>query len=1007
MTDLNSIVARLTARNSARSEADVQSDLKHLLLSAPLNLAEDNLDVRLEPHVGGRRRIDIEVGLTVIEVKKDLRIGNVRSDAVVQLAGYVESRQAKYGCRYVGVLTDGVDWACYQLAGGVLHQVSELGLRGDAADVERLLSWLEGVLATTRDVKPTPDMIRQRLGAQSSAYQLDRATLASLYKANHQVPEVKTKRLLWSKLLSSALGTQFEDSDDLFVEHTLLVNSAEIIAHAVIGFDVQHIAARVLLGGEQFDDSQVYGVVERDFFDWACEVSGGEEFVRALARRLSRFDWSDVEHDVLKVLYESVITPETRKKLGEYYTPDWLAHQVVETVVTDPLDQRILDPSCGSGTFLFHAIRRYLDAAKRRRWKTKDTLDRLTRSVIGMDLHPVAVTLARVTYLLAIGRGRLAEGRGAIRVPVFLGDSMQWRKQKKDLLNEHELRIVADDDRELVPPEFCFPLDLLKDPQRFDALVNELAELSASRATSAVPAITTLLSRHGVRKDFYGMITSTFAVMCRLHDEGRDHVWGYYIRNLARPEWLSQDDNKVDTLIGNPPWLAFRHMPGDMQTNFREMCAARGLWHGAKVATHQDLSALFVVRAIELYLTQGGRFGFVMPSSVIDQNRQHYKGFRSARFSRDGLELHCVFDQPWDLKRLRPHFFPITASVVFGARQDLPQAMPDAETWRGRLPNAHGSWDEVEGAILRSTTPSATTAGASSPYAARFRQGATIMPRFLFMVERKKAGPLGHARGLASVRSMRSAGEKAPWKDLPSHEGVVESIFVRPTYLGECVLHYRTRPALNAVIPRDKKGIMDGATPRLDQYPELAKWWRSAEAVWLGNRSSDRLALVDRLNFHGGLDSQFPAPAIRVVYGTSGMHVVAAKIEDERAIIDHSLYWASAASDDEALYLCAILNSAATTRAVRPLMAFGKDERHIHKFVWKLPIAEYDPVDPTHQRLVELARKVEEVAASVEIPDGLHFATARRRIRDRLASSPEAMEIEMTVAPILGVARIW
>jgi hypothetical protein len=46
--------------------------------------------------------------------------------------------------------------------------------------------------------------------------------------------------------------------------------------------------------------------------------------------------------------------------------------------------------------------------------------------------------------------------------------------------------------------------------------------------------------------------------MCRLHDEGRDHIWGYYIRNLARPMWLSRDKNRVDILIGNPPWLAYR-----------------------------------------------------------------------------------------------------------------------------------------------------------------------------------------------------------------------------------------------------------------------------------------------------------------------------------------------------------------------------------------------------------------------------------------------------------------
>ena len=99
-------------------------------------------------------------------------------------------------------------------------------------------------------------------------------------------------------------------------------------------------------------------MVEQDFFDWPLEVEGGPEFVRALTRRLARFEWATVEQDVLKTLYESVITPETRKRLGEYYTPDWLAQLVVEEAIDAPLNTRALDPACGSGTFLFHAVRR-------------------------------------------------------------------------------------------------------------------------------------------------------------------------------------------------------------------------------------------------------------------------------------------------------------------------------------------------------------------------------------------------------------------------------------------------------------------------------------------------------------------------------------------------------------------------------------------------------------------------------------------------------------------------
>lgn len=129
--------------------------------------------------------------------------------------------------------------------------------------------------------------------------------MRAIYNDHRDEPTVVLKRELWAKLLTSALGTQFTNTDELFLEHTLLVNSAEIIAHLVLGLNGTDIAPETRLAGDLFVAAGVYGVVDRDFFDWVIEVPGGAGFISSLARRLSRFDWPHVEHDVLKVLYES------------------------------------------------------------------------------------------------------------------------------------------------------------------------------------------------------------------------------------------------------------------------------------------------------------------------------------------------------------------------------------------------------------------------------------------------------------------------------------------------------------------------------------------------------------------------------------------------------------------------------------------------------------------------------------------------------------------------------
>ncbi|MGW3363676.1 N-6 DNA methylase [Streptosporangium canum] len=1004
--ELQALLERLANRDQLRSEATLQSDIRQLLLTGGLNLAEHDLDVALETQVGDRRRIDVEVGFTVIEVKKDLRSVTVLKAAEKQLAGYVRTRSEQTGQRYVGILTDGTVWRAYHLRDDELAEATRFEVKPSRPDLTSLLAWLEGVLATRKGVRPTPAEIVARLGANSASYALDRAVLGALYAEHRDTPTVQLKRELWSKLLRSALGTQFTDEDELFLEHTLLVNSAEVIAHLVLGLDVTDMQPATLLGGQRFDLAQIYGVVEADFFDWVLEVPGGDSFVRTMARRLARFDWANVEHDVLKVLYESVIGTETRKRLGEYYTPDWLADQVIADAVTDPLNQRVLDPSCGSGTFLFHAVRRHLAAADEAGVPLAAALSGLTNHVLGIDLHPVAVALARVTYLLAIGRDRLVdERRGPISVPIYLGDSMQW-SQRVDLFTEGYLLISAGTGSQILEDELRFPDHLLADAGRFDRLISELASLaSKKRAPGTVPALTALFKRLAIAEEDQPAIKDSFGVLCRLQDEDRDHIWSYYIRNLVRPIWLSRLENRVDVIVGNPPWLSYRHMPRDMQDVFRKMSEDRGLWHGKSVATHQDLSGLFVARTIQQYLKIDGSFAFVLPNAALD--RGYFSGFRSGKYSDGSHQLTVAFTGSWDLRRIRPHFFPRGGAVVFGRRTDnAPHVLPvQTIRWTGTLPRGADSWEIASIHLKReqsSLVTSEDVAEGSSPYADRFTNGATVFPRILFFVEAQPAGPLGLGAGRRPVRSTRSSTEKPPWKNLPTREGVVESEFIRPMLLGENVLPYRLLPAREAVLPVEGNKLLTGGNSRLDFYPGVADWWQRSEQLWNEHRTSERLTLSERLDFRRGLSDQIPATPLRVVYSKAGMHVAAALVDNPNAIIENTLYWGTVTSREEGLYLCAILNNPALTQLVRPLMAYGKDERHIDKQVWKLPIPLFEGTNPIHQRLADLGGKEADLVAQLELNEKGNFVVLRRRAREALAAGSHSNEVASIIAELLG-----
>ena len=423
------------------------------------------------------------------------------------------------------------------------------------------------------------------------------------------------------------------------------------------------------------------------------------------------------------------------------------------------------------------------------------------------------------------------------------------------------------------------------------------------------------------------------------------------------------------------------------------------------MATHQDLSALFVARTTQQYLAEGGSFAFVMPNAVLD--RGYYAGFRAGNYPDSTDPIAVRFTGSWDLRRLRPHFFPRGAAVVFGQRSttQFGTPLPSKTTrWTGQLPRDNDTWDVVSGHIAQHDADLVVhdEEMIGSPYGKRFAQGATIVPRVLFMVEKQQSGPLGLAAGRQTVRSARSSTEKKPWKELVSLVGVVETEFIRPTLLGESVLPFRVLPPRYAVLPLESTELLDGEHARLDRYPGLADWWRRAEQLWLYHRSSDRLSLRERLDFRRGLTDQLPIPPLRIIYGASGMHVVAALIENPTAICEHKLYWGAVANHAEGFYLCSILNSPLITDLVRPFMSYGKDERDIDKNVWKLPIPVFDGNNPTHRRLSELGGQCTDLVADLDLADSGNFVTLRRRVRAALAADPTAAEINEIVLELLA-----
>lgn len=358
-SDLHEIVVELVSR-PGHEKVRV---LLHKLLTD--GLGAKSRDITFEQQTKTfdvRGRIDALLGRTVIELKSDLR----KEAFDAQLAGYLKERRATTGRDFVGIVTDGATFSVHELAEDGETLVELGALTPDPDDPGRLLSWLESVVALQDRLPPDVPRIRIELGRESVLYARAMRELEALWNRLADEPEVILKRQLWDRLLRVAYGTEI-DAPELFLQHTYLVILAKAVATAALAQRMPD-TGRDLLDGRAFRDLGILNAVDADFFDWLLSDDQGDALVLRIAMQAQRFDLGAIDVDVLKGLYESLIDPAQRHDLGEYYTPDWLAARICAVAIDAPLTQRVIDPACGSGTFLFHALRRWSPPLANRVW---------------------------------------------------------------------------------------------------------------------------------------------------------------------------------------------------------------------------------------------------------------------------------------------------------------------------------------------------------------------------------------------------------------------------------------------------------------------------------------------------------------------------------------------------------------------------------------------------------------------------------------------------------------
>lgn len=896
---------------------------------------------------------------------------------------------------WLGVLSDGRNWHVWTWRkDGRTAEVWQSSLHAVRGQEHELVIWMRQCLYRTygRPVVPDnpyeslfqPYLMRLRVIGHRREPAIGRDVIRT----------IRTQRKLWYEMLQgSGIVPSDEQSFELFINHSFLVTVARAVISATTSNTPQNPS-------ESLSDG---------FVSWITLSEEGAEWAEQVFSTAHRFDWRSQPRDVLREMYEAVIDVRDRKIFGEYYTPDWLAGMIVERVcdldwcqqsIHKAIIERglltrsgVLDPACGSGTFLFHVAKRLVSQVEEQKLglTAQQVSDCVARLVYGVDIHPVAVEISRATLLRALPA---VPSTGVAGIMVYTGDSLLTPTGERQLFETDDKHIEV---RTPKNASFVLPWSFIQQ-LNYGQAVKRFVDAAISR--TPVPADLT----HHLSEQDTSTVGEARRQLSDIIDKEGNGVWSWFLANNIAAQLLAQ--RKVDRIVANPPWVTLSQIQVENRKQIlQDLVSDEGLGRKRRgaapgYAASFDIAALFVWRCGNRFMRDGSEpehyaAGWVTNAAAIRAG--NWRGFREKFADKaESLDLASIRPIPFsgakccvwyegqaaesrgEGKKLVNR--SKTQTDIYEEVDSVPGTDPsDNRDSASRLEyhifRQHSGWGEVKDKVEER----AVSGGYVSPSGyvdgdgkAQARSGSKHIPSCLVVVDELQDNiDVRALKGQVAVVTKKS--RHLPWKSLGSistfeyRQGRLKSphLWVPEHWITETLFSKRLlvftvmEPLDNTIIPNENGKLV---RPIKDDNP----FWDRAQNMYRNHRSKGSYipdTLAGMLDYLGHLSAQWDhlcdTEAWNVVYNKSGQYLRAARIQ-RPIIVNETCYWMRVTTADEAAYLTCLLNSEALQQDFR---WSRESDRHFDTHLWKkVPIPKFDADDDDHKQLVRLCSEAEEIA---------------------------------------------
>lgn len=944
--------------------------------------------------------------------------------AIGQVKGYIKDlvrRERHKPERLAGVVLDGHYFIFVRSREGIWQEDRPVSV--ESSSTERFLKLLASL---STELALIPDNLIRDFGENRP---VSRKAVSALYQALTETQNPKVKKLFeqWSlqfgevcdyerasKLKVDSFARRFGITGKdikpfyfFFCLHTYYATFIKLLAVQVVhyyamprlGTDIRQAATfdsqqlqtyfEKMEEGGIFRELGIANLLEGDFFSWYLDVwdeliyQATKEIVSTLANySLVTLDVDpDSTRDLLKRLYQQLMPGELRHNLGEYYTPDWLAERLLNMLEAGKFegnpDRRLLDPACGSGTFLVIAIKKIREYAAERMLSESQVLDKILSNIVGFDLNPLAVISARTNYLLALG-DLLQHRKGNIDIPIYLCDSIMTPQEGKDLFSRGTLRFNT-----AVGP-FSLPQSVIKAKfiDKLSNLLEESVKLELSkeqfiqRLCQELPLIPEQDSRD------IEVVCNLYESLLTLQRQGINGIWARIIKNAFAPLF----NTEFDYVAGNPPWVNWESLPENYRRDTFE------LWQKHKLFSYKgfdailgkakdDISILMLYVAMDRYLKRGGKLGFLITQSVF-KTAGAGQGFRRFRLgSGEHIQVQHVDDmvelQPFEGASNR------TSVVILQKGRPTKYPMPSYLYWKKTVKGKSIAIDSSLNDVLQMTQRKQFAAepvnakDLTSPWLTGKPKAIKAVKKILGQSDytAHEGVNTGGANGVYWVDIINkrpdglviisniTAGAK---RKVESIQMAIEPDLLYPLLRGRDVKRWQAKPSVYTIIthlPRMRLNAIPEDEMKTD-YPKTYLYLKRFEAV-LRERAAYKRYFRSDAPFYSMFDvGDYTFAPYKVVW-TRIAKIEAAVVNtlDGKYIIpQETITLVACNSKEEAHYIASLINSSIFQYgATSYSQAGGKSMGSMH-VLENIRIPKFDPTNKIHQELAGLSQNAHQAA---------------------------------------------